>query len=386
MTVASWLELSERAYLTNIATFRKVVGQARVGVVLKGNAYGHGLLETLAFAHGRVDVLYVITPGEALRIRAWEKTNGMTPMPVLVLGTVDADDCLALAREKVSVVLADRGFVETSRVLRAANLSLEVHVHLDTGLGREGFTVQSLEKGDLDFLAEAGDVLRVRGVLSHFANTEDVTEQDYARLQLANFEKGMALLRLRAKVEGELERHFAASAAALVLPPARYDVVRIGIAMYGLWPSTETRLSTKVLTDDVPVLEPVLSWKTPSQVIKWLPAGSYVGYGCTWRCAADTRVAVLPVGYWDGYPRLASGKAHVLINGRRCAVIGRVMMNHLIVDVTHAVTDEAQVTATLLGRDGDESISAELISGWAQTIHYETMTRLGAHLRRLSVP
>jgi alanine racemase len=183
-----------------------------------------------------------------------------------------------------------------------------------------------------------------------------------------------------------VQRHFAASAAALVLPPARLDVVRVGISMYGLWPSAETRLSARVVLGTLPALEPVLSWKAPSQVVKWLPAGSYVGYGCTYRCASETRVAVLPVGYWDGYPRLASGKAHVLVNGRRCAVIGRVMMNHLIVDVTHATKDDQSVVATLLGRDGEEQVSMETIAGWAQTIHYETMTRLGPHLRRVVVP
>jgi alanine racemase len=229
-------------------------------------------------------------------------------------------------------------------------------------------------------------VLLVKGVLSHFANTEDVTEQEYARTQLSNFDAGVQVLQARAGVDADVQRHFAASAAALVLPPSRLDVVRIGIAMYGLWPSAETRLSARVVLGALPALEPVLTWKVPSQAVKWLPAGSYVGYGCTWKCAADTRVAILPVGYWDGYPRLASGKAHVLVNGRRCAVLGRVMMNHLIVDVTHAVSTEAPVTATLLGRDGDESISAETLSGWAQTIHYETMTRLGPHLRRVVVP
>lgn len=174
-------------------------------------------------------------------------------------------------------------------------------------------------------------------------------------------------------------------AAALVLPPSRLDVLRIGIAQYGLWPSAETRLSARVVLGDVPTLEPVLTWKAPSQVVKWLKAGSYVGYGCTYRCAADTRVAVLPVGYWDGYPRLASGKAHVLVNGQRCPVLGRVMMNHLIVDVTHAVKDEAPLVATLLGRDGDEVVSAETLAGWAQTIHYETVTRLAPHLQRVVV-
>lgn len=384
--VASWLELSERAYATNVATFRSVAGKARVGAVLKGNAYGHGLLETLALAHGRVDVLYVITPAEALAIRSWEQQHGKARTEVLVIGATSASDCVELARQQVSVVAADRGFVDTVAALRAVGLKLDVHVHLDTGLGREGFTRAGLEAGEADFFATAKDVVTVKGVLSHFANTEDVTEQDYARAQLSNFEAGVKSLQARAGVSADVERHFAASAAALVLPPARLDVVRVGISMYGLWPSPETRLSARVVLGALPALEPVLTWKAPSQVVKWLPSGSYVGYGCTWRCAADTRVAVLPVGYWDGYPRLASGKAHVLVNGRRCAVLGRVMMNHLIVDVTHATKDEQPVVATLLGRDQEEHVSIETIAGWAQTIHYETMTRLGPHLRRVVVP
>jgi alanine racemase len=385
LPVASWLELSERAYVTNVATFRSVAGPSRVGAVLKGNAYGHGLLEALSLAHGKVDVLYVITPAEALAIRAWEMQQQRARAEVLVIGAVSASDCVELARHHVSVVAADRGFVDTVPALRAAGLKLDVHVHLDTGLGREGFTRAGLEAGEADFFATSQDVLSVKGVLSHFANTEDVTEQDYARTQLSNFEAGIKVLQQRAGVSAHVQRHFAASAAALVLPPSRLDVVRVGISMYGLWPSAETRLSARVVLGTLPVLEPVLSWKAPSQVVKWLPAGSYVGYGCTYRCSADTRVAVLPVGYWDGYPRLASGKAHVLVHGQRCPVIGRVMMNHLMIDVTHATKDDQPIVATLLGRDGEEQVSIETISGWAQTIHYETMTRLGPHLRRVVI-
>lgn len=381
--VASHLELSARAYAANVAAFRKVLGPGRkLGAVLKGNAYGHGFFETLTLAHEKVDVLYVITPAEALAIRAWEDERDLEQRRVLVIGGASPDECVALAKERVAVVVAEPGFAAAAQALRDAGVTLDVHVHLDTGLGREGFTRAQLASGDADFLAREADVFKLRGVLSHFANTEDVTEQSYAQAQLAAFDAGVALLGQRVPLPPDVERHVAASAAALVLPPSRYDVARVGIGLYGLWPSTETRLSARVVLGDVPALEPVLAWRSVSQVVKWLEAGSYVGYGCTWRCGAATRVAVLPVGYFDGYPRLASGKAHVLVNGRRCAVLGRVMMNHLIVDVTHAATSDAPLTATLLGRDGDEVVSAETLAGWAQTIHYEIVTRLGAHLRR----
>ncbi|MBE2249968.1 MAG: alanine racemase [Myxococcus sp.] len=381
--LSSRLELSASAFRANVAAFRAVAGPGRqVGAVLKGNAYGHGFSEVLPLAHAAADWLYVITPGEGLAIRAFEAAQGAARRAVLVIGAASASEVVALAAAGVDVVVADRSFEAAAPLLRAKGLRASVHLHLDTGLGREGFTAAQLDQGDADGLAAARDVFEVKGVLSHFANTEDVTEQSYAVTQLEAFERSFKVLQRRLSIPPSTPRHFAASAAALVLPPSRFDVVRVGISLYGLWPSTETRLSAKVVLGELPALQPVLAWRCQSQVVKWVPAGSFIGYGCTWRCGADTRVAVLPVGYWDGYPRLASGKAHVLVNGRRCPVLGRVMMNHLIVDVTHAVADEAPVTATLLGRDGDESITAELLASWAQTIHYEVVTRLGPHLAR----
>ncbi|NOJ81984.1 alanine racemase [Myxococcus xanthus] len=386
---SSWLELSASALRHNVAVFRALEGQGApraLGVVLKGNAYGHGLAQVLPVVHGEVDLLYVIAPQDALKVREYERARGLAPRQVLVLGAVAPEEAVVLAREGVDAVVADRGWADAAAVLRAAKLErpLRVHVHLDTGLGREGFTLEGLPT-ESRFLSESRDVLEVVGVLSHFANTEDVTEQGYALAQVDAFEKGLAFLSEQLAPARPLQRHIAASAATLVLPRARYEALRVGISLYGLWPSPETRLSARLVLGEVPVLKPVLSWRCRSQVVKWLPAGSYVGYGCTYRCPEPTRIAVLPVGYYDGYPRLVSGKAHVLVNGRRCPVLGRVMMNHLIVDVTRATSDERPVTATLMGRDGEESVPAESLAGWAQTIHYELVTRLGAHLKRTVV-
>lgn len=383
--VASWLELSQQAWNANVAVFRDLAGPGRkLGAVLKGNAYGHGFEAVLPWAHASVDVLYVITPQEALAVRAFEAAAGRPRKPVLVIGPASSDEAVELARAEVDLVAADPTFLAHVERLRAAKpgRKLRTQVHVDTGLGREGFTVEQLERGDADFLARSADVLELCGALSHFSNTEDVTEQSYAQGQLAAFDKGVKLLEARAGLPSGAPHHMAASAAALVLPSSRLDVLRAGIGLYGQWPSTETRLSAKVVLPRLPALSPVLAWRAPSQVVKWLPAGSYVGYGCTYRCGAPTRVAVLPVGYFDGYPRHASGKAHVLVNGRRCPLLGRVMMNHVIADVTHATADERPLTATLLGAEGDESISADALAGWAQTIHYEVLTRLGPHLLR----
>lgn len=383
--VASHVEIDAEALRWNAAVFRELLGPSvRLGGVVKGNAYGHGLPEVLPHAHAACDVLYVIGSRDALAVRAWESGTAAPRRQVLVLGAVGPDEAVTLARAHVEVALTDAAQARFVPALRAAGEQLRAHVHLDTGLGREGFTAAELA-GALAPFAEARDAIEIAGVLSHFSNTEDVTEQTYAAQQLAAFDEGEAHLRRALRLPGRLERHIAASAAALLLPRARYDAVRVGIALYGLWPSAETRLSARALLGRVPELRPALSWRCPAQLTKWLPAGSYVGYGCTYRCPAETRIAVLPVGYFDGYPRLLSSRAHVLVAGQRCPVLGRVMMNHVVVDVTRVPPSDAPVVATLLGRDGDEQLSADQLAIWAQTINYEIVTRIGSHLRRVVI-
>lgn len=383
--LASFLEIDAQALRWNASVFRELLGPSvRLGGVVKGNAYGHGLLEALPAVHAACDVLYAIDPRDALAVRSWEGRSGAARKQVLVLGAIDSEEAVALAQADVDVALTDTGQARFVAPLRAAGARLRGHVHLDTGLGREGFMPADL--GAAAAMLEQGrDAFEIAGVLSHFANTEDVTEQTYAGRQLAAFDEGEKKLREALRLTGPLQRHIAASAAALLLPGARYDAVRVGIALYGLWPSAETRLSARALLGRVPELRPALSWRCPAQLTKWLPAGSYVGYGCTYRCTADTRIAVLPVGYFDGYPRLLSSRAHVLVSGQRCPVLGRVMMNHVVVDVTRVPASDAPLVATLLGRDGDEQVSADQLATWAQTIHYEIVTRIGSHLRRIVI-
>ncbi|HLT28583.1 MAG TPA: alanine racemase [Myxococcaceae bacterium] len=387
---ASYLELDAGALRHNVEVFRALLGRdaeagvpRRFGAVLKGNAYGHGFEALLPHVHELVDVLYVISPLDALAIRAFERRETRARRQVVVLGAISPEEALELAEEEIDAVISDPSCIDITRALQKAGTRrrLRVHVHLDTGLSREGFTLDQLPT-EAAFLTGSLDVLEVVGALSHFANTEDVTEQAFARRQLATFDAGVERLRQLLPAQAPLERHFAASAPTLVLPEARLDCVRIGISLYGLWPSAETRLSARVVLGDLPELRPVLSWRCESQLVKWIEPGSYVGYGCTWRAEERTRIAVLPLGYFDGYPRLFSDRAHVLVNGRRCPVLGRVMMNHIVIDVTRAEPAAPRVLATLLGEDGNARLSAENLAAWAETIHYELLTRIGPHLER----
>src|SRR5437588_549853 len=174
---ASWLEIDAAALAHNASVFREVLGAGgRLGGVLKGNAYGHGFAEVLPLAHAACDALYVIEARDALAIRAFEGRSSAPRSEVLVLGAVDADEAVELARAQVDLALTDSGQARFVPALRAAGVRLRGHVHVDTGLGREGFSVDELLSA-LSWMAQARDAIEVAGVLSHFANTEDVSEQ-----------------------------------------------------------------------------------------------------------------------------------------------------------------------------------------------------------------
>lgn len=388
---ASWLEINPNALKANIQSFRNLLPPTtRLGVVLKGNAYGHGLNEVLPIIQPWVDCLYVITAAEAFQIRALEKKQGLSERQVLVLGALSLEEVIACARQSIEVVIGDNHWKDFLLRIKAAQVKLKAHLHLDTGLGREGFAWDEVEK-ELSFLKGSEATIQIQGCMSHFANTEDATEHGYARLQMNHFRQGTDRAKAFLGIHHPIEEHFAASAASLVLSDSRMSIIRLGISLFGFWPSLETEITARAMLDQAPELIPALTWKCVSQLVKPVKKGSYIGYGCTYRCEQDSWIAVFPVGYYDGYPRLMTGKCHVLIQGKRCPVIGRIMMNHIIVDVTSVITalypqsnppEPFDLQAILMGSDGKQQIPAEMLADWAQTIHYEVTTHLGAHLNR----
>jgi len=373
----SWLEINEENLKHNINVFRNLINQkTKLGVVLKSNAYGHGLFEVLACIHDLVDIIHVITPEDALYIRNYELKNNLSPVRILVLGAINKEHLSVCIQNKIELVIYGNDWDEILSNHKSKKKVL-AHIHLDTGLGREGFSIDSKELKAL--LKKHAAKIKLIGFMSHFANTEDVTEQEYAKKQLANFRQYFK------KNQLSVEKHFCASAATLILNESHHDAVRIGIALYGMWPSKETKLSYSIISKNKIELRPALEWKVKSQIVKDVNAGSYIGYGCTYKCESKTKIAVFPVGYFDGFPRSLANKAYVLINGQRCPLIGRVMMNHIVVDITKIQRSNERVVATMLGYDGAEEIKAENIAAWSDTINYEVTTRIGGHVPRIIV-
>jgi alanine racemase len=225
--------------------------------------------------------------------------------------------------------------------------------------------------------------LVLEGISSHFANIEDTTDHSYARNQLKSFQE--CLERLTAEGIKVRLRHMSCSAAVMLFPKTHFDMVRVGIGVYGLWPSRETYVSCVMQKKEPVSLRPVLSWKARIAQLKSVPAGAFVGYGCTYRTTRKTHLALVPVGYFDGYPRQLSNVAYVLVKGQRAPLRGRVAMNFIAIDVTDIPGVKLEEEVVLLGKMNQDELSAETMAAWAGTINYELVARLNPEIRRLVV-
>jgi alanine racemase len=375
----SWVEVSEKAYAHNLAFFKqRIPSRTEFSVVVKANAYGHGIGEVsrLAMKHG-ADSLCVHTVDEALFLRHFGITQDiliMGPVPRLRLREVVAND--------FRLVLYNREtLADLNQLTRQMNKPVRVHLKLEMGTHRQGIDAEDLA----DFLKDLKNFssVKLEAAYSHFSNIEDTTDHSYALYQLELFD------RMTSQIQNsgfpEIKKHVACSAAMLLFPETQFDMVRLGISQYGLWPSRETFVSYKMKhaqnTEDA--LRPVLSWKTRVAQLKSVPANRFIGYGCSYQTTRDSLIAVLPIGYSDGYDRRLSNQSYVLIHGRRAPVRGRVCMNFIMVDVTDIPEVKLEDEAVLIGQQGKEKITADYLAQLMATINYEVVTRINWQIPRV---
>ncbi|MGB6867210.1 MAG: alanine racemase, partial [Candidatus Aminicenantaceae bacterium] len=327
-TLLQWIEIDRSALKHNIDQFRSLIGDARkMTVVVKSNAYGHGLLEVsrLAAEFG-ADWLGVNSLEEALALR-----EGGVDLPIILLGYVPlADLKQAVSNDLRLTVYNTETVEELAKITSKLKKDAFLHIKTETGVYRQGTKGEDL----LPFveMIRKYPYLKIEGLSMHFANIEDTTDHSYAQRQLEKFIEYVDLLG-----QNDINipvKHVACSAAAILFPETFFDMVRVGIGIYGLWPSKETYLSCIQDERDPVNIKPVLTWKTRVVQIKDVQDGVFIGYGCTYKTTRPTKLAVLPVGYYDGYDRHLSNASYVLIAGKRAPVRGRVAMNFITVDVT----------------------------------------------------
>ncbi|MCP3981047.1 MAG: alanine racemase [bacterium] len=375
----NWVEVDAAAISSNVGQFLRRLGDSvRLGAVVKSNAYGHGMVPVAEIAlRAGASWLCVNHVDEALELR-----EAGVDGPILVMGYVPLERLKEVVRHDLRAVVYNRETLARLDELAApAGRSVAVHLKVETGTHRQGIPETEVA-GFAEKIRSSGH-LSLDGVTTHFANIEDTTDHSFAEEQMAAFARIVETLP-RSEF-GEYVRHTACSAAALLFTRTHLDMARIGISLYGLWPSKETYVSCRQEHKPLLDLSPALTWKTRIAQVKSVPENSFVGYGCTYRTTRASRIAVLPFGYYEGYDRKLSDLSHVLIRGRRAPVRGRICMNMCMVDVTDIDGASLEDEVVLLGGQGEERISAEQIASWSGTIAYDVVSRIHPSLPRVVI-
>ncbi|MBI5100297.1 MAG: alanine racemase [Nitrospirae bacterium] len=354
-------EIDLSAFAHNIAVLRNVTGDRPVIAVVKADAYGHGSVEvSRRLLREGVSMLAVAFTGEARKLR----DSGIAA-PILVL--FDRDELNDYFELGLTPVIQD---IRTADVFSKEAVSrgkkIRVHIKIDTGMGRIGFRPEQAVSDAVRVADMKG--IELEGLMSHFSEA-DLTDRSYAMHQIQIFD-GITK-ELSARLHRPLICHMANSAASLSIPEALFEAVRPGLLLYGHSPFEERY-----------GLKPVMTIKTKLLAVRNLPAGCAISYGRTFCTLRPSRIGVVPIGYADGYNRLFSNNAEMLVRGRRVPVAGRVCMDLTMVDVTEVEDVSEGDEVVILGRQADETVRASELSAKIGTIPYEILISLGCRARR----
>lgn len=363
----TWVEVDRSAIAYNVRRIKEIVGESvTVVAVVKANGYGHGAVAVASTAlNNGADYLAVSAVGEAVELR-----EAAIDAPILVFGYTPPNAVRQALRYNLTLTLYDLDVARAyNRIARELDTTLRVHVKVDTGLGRMGLLPEQVTP----FFRSVRNLrnLEIEGIYTHFASADSSTE--YTRAQLQVFEN--CLTPLRAAGLQFKYIHAANTAATLTLPETHYNMVRPGIGIYGIMPGSGAPLP--------PDFRPALTWKTTIGIVKTLPKGAYVGYGNTYRTRSTERVAIINVGYADGFRRAPDRWQEVLVHGQRVPVIGRVSMDLSAINVTSVPNANIGDEVVLIGRQGDEYISVDEVAEWLDTNTYEVVTSIAARVPRL---
>jgi alanine racemase len=363
----TWLEVDLEAIAHNVQRVVEMVGSTvQVLAVLKADGYGHGAIRVARTAlNNGASYLGVASINEGAILRR----SGIEA-PILVLGYTPAWQARDLVLHGLAATVFDLDVAQAlSQAARELGGQLDVHVKVDSGMGRLGLLPGDVPPFVHDLLALPH--LRLAGIFTHFSVAD--SDPAYTRRQIATFRQVLAELEA-AGAEIPLV-HAANSAAILSLPESHFDMVRLGIAMYGLDPSAQVRCP--------PDFSPALAFKTQVAQVKALPVGSFVSYGNTYRTTGQQRIAVLPVGYADGFRRAPSHWGEVLVRGQRAPIVGRVCMDQTMIDVTDIPDVRQGDEVVLIGEQGEERITAEDVAQRLGTINYEVVSEILARVPRV---
>jgi alanine racemase len=373
--VLSYIEISKDNLIHNIKQFRGLLkNNIKIAAVIKANAYGYGDKEVAKILVPFVDYFQVDSIDELERVRK------VTKKPILVFGYLNEDGIKRAIKSKAIITAFDLiHLLKINYISGGLKTKIKVHVPIDSYLGREGIMPNQIE----NFILEIKKLknIEIDGIYSHFANIEDTMNFTHAQKQIDMYHKYVDIFKKNGF--NKIKTHISATSGILVYEKGNslHDIVRLGLGLYGIWPSEHL----KYLNKNKVILKPALRWVTHVAQIKVLPANHPIGYGLTFITKKATKIAVIPQGYADGLPRSLSNKGSVLIKGKKAKILGRVAMNMIVVDVSNIKDILPEDEVVILGRQGKNEITAEDIAHDSDTINYEVTTRISALLPRVIV-
>ena len=375
------IELNKQAMQKNI---RFLYGRSdkdiKISSVIKGNAYGHGISTFLPMVEEcGIDHFSVFSADEALGAY---KNRKNPDTDIMIMGMIRDAELEWAVEHGVEFYVFERERLEAAvKAGKRVGKKARIHLQVETGMNRTGFDGDQLDD-IFRKVAESKEHLELMGICTHYAGAESVA--NYYRITKQN-ERFLEVLKMARSYFDPLPTiHAASSAAYLTYPEMHYDMARVGIAMYGFWPSSETYMHT-LKNDNSFVDDPlrrVLSWKSEIMSTKKVAAGEFIGYGNTFLSSSDMRIATVPIGYTHGFARNLTNAGYVLIGGERARVVGLVNMNMITVEITDMPDAKKGDEVVIIGHQGDQDITVASFGEMSNNLNYEVLTRLPSSIPR----
>lgn len=370
--IRTWVEVDKKALEANYKVFRNLIGKnCKLMAVAKSNAYGHGFVDYAQnFEKFGAEWIGVDSIVEGMKLRK----NGIK-IPMLVLGYTLPESFAEAAENNVSITVSNFDCLKKIAEFHGGH-KLKIHVKVDTGMHRQGFFPEEIRKV-LELIGKNKDI-EFEGLYTHFAAAKNPAFPADTKKQIEQFDKVINFVR---DAGFNPIKHAAATSGTIIFPEARYDMVRIGIGLMGLWPSLETKSAFEGQLN----LVPALSWKTIISEIKLIKKGERLGYGLAELLRRDSKIAILPVGYWHGFKWSLSSIGHVIINGQKARVSGKVSMDMVTIDITDIKNAKVGDIVTMIGSDGKSEVDVDEMALLSNSYNYEIITQLNPLMKRIYV-
>ena len=380
---SSRIELKQSAYKNNVNFIRKKIGDHPIlSGVVKANAYGHGIEAFVPMAEKcGVKHFSVASSHEAEEVLAVCQPD----TEIMIMGIIYKEDIPWAVENDISFFVYNYDRLPVA--LEAAELKgkpAKVHIEVETGANRTGMQEDEFPEA-INFLKKHKDKVHFEGLCTHFGGAESISNQFKIDQQHARYKAFLKICKEK-KMLPKL-RHIACSAAALAMPDTVYDLVRVGVAQYGFWPSPDIyfhHLNEVGKTSDG-ALKRVFSWKTDIMDIREVKEGEFIGYGTAYQATHKMKIAVMPLGYSNGYPRALSNRGHVLINGKKAPIVGLINMNLFMVDITYIKDVKIGDEVVLIGRQKNNVINVASFTNSTMLLNNEMLSRLPAAIPRTVV-